>query len=192
MSGRCGSGSIAELSPPVVGDSPRPEENYFPGRTRVNVQGKGSIRMDELQIGDAVQQPDGSFSPLYGLAHHLPRQAVEYIQIYANHSQRPLEIAAEQTLYVNQHWIPAGNVEEGDLLEANGSPMQVNFVSQVLLVGAYTPRTISGTIVVNGITVPSGDSTFSIRPWLSYISHSTQRWWQHAWHAPYFAEHRLV
>ena len=193
MLGQCDSGSIAEHFHTIVVS--QQEKNYFPGRTRVNVQGKSSIRMDELQIGDAVQQPDGSYSPVYGFAHHAPRQAVEYLQIYTNHSQRALEISAEQMLDVNQHWIAAGEIKAGDVLEANGTPMQVNFVSQVVLVGAYAPRTLSGTIVVNEITVSSSATTTSStqQPWLPFISHSAQQWWHYAVHAPYYAavQHRF-
>ncbi len=79
----------------------------FSGRSTVQVQGKGETRMDQLQIGDAVQQLDGSYSTVYSFAHRAPEQMVEYLQIHTTQTKKPLEISNKHMLYANGHLVPA-------------------------------------------------------------------------------------
>jgi len=129
----------------------------------VKVQGKGETRIDQLQIGDAVQQLDGSYSTVYSFAHRAPKQMVDYLQIYTTSTKKPLEISKEHMVHVNGLLVPAAQVKAGDAVllvhdnnrGAAATTTTVTMISSVSLKGAYAPYTQSGYIVVNGVAASS-------------------------------------
>ena len=131
----------------------------FSGRSTVHVQGKGETRIDQLQIGDAIQQLDGSYSTVYSFAHRAPKQIVDYLQIYTTSTKKPLEISDEHMVHANGWLVPAGHVKVGDslMVRANNETTTaiVTKIGSVSLKGAYAPYTKSGNIVVNGVAASS-------------------------------------
>ena len=136
-------------------DSPTETEtktqaNCFSGRSTVEVQGKGVTRIDQLKIGDAVQQMDGSYSTVYSFAHRAPEQIVDFLQIYTTSTKEPLEISDEHMVIANGLLVPAAQVKVGDALVAvnNGAtPTIVTKIGPVSLKGAYAPYTQLATLL---------------------------------------------
>ena len=134
----------------------------FSGRSTVQVQGKGETRIDQLQIGDAVQQLDGSYSTVYSFAHRAPEQMVEYLQIHTTQTKKPLEISNKHMLYANGHLVAAKEVKVGDALlipsNNNGdttTAATVTKIGRVSLIGAYAPYTTTGNLIVSGVAASS-------------------------------------
>jgi len=142
--------------PDPLPDTGSQEGDCFSGHSTVHVQGKGEMRIDQLQIGDAVQQLDGSYSTVYSFAHRAPEQIVEYLQIYTTSTKnKALEISQEHMVYANGMLVPAGHVKVGDSLMVRTNnettTATVTKIGTVSLKGAYAPYTKSGNIVVNGV-----------------------------------------
>jgi len=133
----------------------------FSKRATVEVEGKGTIAMDQLQIGDHAKIDDASFEPVYSFGHHSKTLLSSYLQIYGDDMQHPLEISKDHMLFVkntqkSKKAVPASMVKVGDLLVMDsGRVSPVVKVSTVVRKGAFAPFTMSGTIVVNGVVSSS-------------------------------------
>jgi len=157
------------------------DDSCFSPMNTVEVQGKGLVRMDSLQIGDNVKTANDKFSRVYSFGHFGRGEETEYIQI-----NQGLEVSAEHLLYLyNKSLVPAGDVEVGDfLLSAEHGDAAVEIVStrKVVRRGAYAPLTYSGDIVVNGVVA----SNYVTRAWLSdKVSARMLHWLQHGAALPY-------
>ena len=170
--------------------------NCFSKDTEVEVLGHGTKRMEALQIGDAVLDADGSFSPVYSFAHYEPQRVAEFFQIWTKAARRPLEITADHMLYVmpdghgKAQMIPARAVKVGDMLVAPSSSttaaavtVKVTSITHVQREGLYAPATTTGTIVVNGVVA----SNYIALPaaFAVLASFDRQHWLQHMAYAPY-------
>jgi len=180
-------------STPVESPSKPPEKlpvaSCFAGNSLVQVEGKGTVRIDELRIGDAVLTSSG-FAEVYSFGHKSPEALPKYmvIQTAANHI-KPLEISALHLLKMyNQNnkrnnWMPAEEVKAGDtLVDENGKPIRVISVSKKQSRGAYTPLTSTGDIVVNGLVASVYVEQEVFKP---YLSADFQHLIQHGAFAPY-------
>lgn len=169
----------------------------FSDRMTVVALGKGSTRMDQLEVGDWVLTKDGSYSKVYGFGHRNSQLKTKFLQIHTTDdklSGAPLELTSAHMLYVFNEsteqttLIPASQIKAGDLLMMTGassgvSTRQVKHVYHVTRTGVYAPFTVTGDIVVNGIA----SSNYIALPasFQQLVSYDIQHSLQHAAYVPY-------
>lgn len=127
------------------GDNP---STCFSGQNTVDVQGKGTVGMEELSIGDFVKIGDGSFSRVFSFMHRAPELENMYVSIHTSHN-RTLEISSDHIFYVRGGPVPASSVSIGDPLNVAGDV--VTHIERVPSQGLYAPVTVSGDIMVSGL-----------------------------------------
>lgn len=170
------------------GPNPNPNPWCFSDRTEVQVQHKGIVRLGALKIGDAVLAGDGSYSTVYGFGHYSAGSFVEFLQLFADNMDTPLEITADHMLLVysdkTTSLLPAGFLKVGDTLVSDqGSPATIESVRTVVRRGLYAPLTITGDIVVNGVIA---SNYVELSPAASdLLSFEMQHWIHHAAYVPY-------
>jgi len=163
----------APVPTPVVLSTPPPvavvpTAPCFSGNAQVEVQGKGAVRMDELQIGDAVKVADGTYSKVYSFGHKQVSAKGEYLQILTDsmmhHNVNPLETTANHLIYLFDEstenipkLVSAQDIQVGDfLVTGTGHFSRVQSIRMVNAKhGFYTPVTVTGDILVNGILASS-------------------------------------
>jgi len=151
--------------------------------------------MDELQIGDAVKVADGTYSKMYSFSHKQVSANGTYLQIQTGTmgEKHTLEITANHLLYAfvdeslaNTKLILAQDIQVGDLLvtaEA-GRPSRVLSIGTVEgNFGLYTPITVSGDILVNGVLASCYTSVDCLDGFVS--SEQVLHWLSHGTMAPY-------
>jgi Hint module/Trypsin len=131
----------------------------FPGDATVNVQGRGEVTMEQLQIGDMVQVAGGNFEAVYSFCKKNADTIVDYLHIYTADLNKPLVISPNHLVYVvvvsSKGSAPPTAVEGrtvrvGDsLVMADGTLTKVVQLAQGDKRGFYAPYTSSGTIIVN-------------------------------------------
>jgi len=175
-------------TPPI---SPPTPDNCFSGNVQVDVQGKGAISMDQLQIGDTIKVADGTYSKVYSFSHKQEMAKGEYLRILTDsmmhHNHNPLEITANHLIYVFDEslknitkLVSAQDVQVGDfLVTGTGLPSRVQSIRMVRgNHGLYTPMTVKGDILVNGVLASSYTSVDCLEGLLSkqllhWLSHGT-------------------
>lgn len=130
------------------GDTPM---ECFSGSNNVQVQGKGTIPISELSIGDYVLGSNG-FSRVYSFG-HLDFFAVGlFVRIWIDGGgSGPLEISARHMLRVNSTMMMAAEVGIGDWIDGR----RVVDVKTARSKGLYAPITESGDLVVSGVVASS-------------------------------------
>jgi len=127
----------------------------FSGDMEVIVQGKGIVRMQDLQVGDFVKIGRGEiYEPVYAFGHRVPQRYAEFVQLHTNVDKRPLEMTGEHLVFLEGKTNPvrADSIKAGDLLRGQDSNAVVQKIKFVHRNGIYNPLTSSGTILVNGVT----------------------------------------
>lgn len=139
---------------------PTTSAQCFSGSMTVQVQGKGLVRMDELDIGDSVYVGNDSFSLVHGF-YHIDRQTQSsFLSISTDRFADTLEITDNHLVFVNDSAVPAHSVQVGDKFgDATVTDIQV-----VKRRGVYSPATLAGTIVVNGILASTYTSQLTHSP----------------------------
>jgi hypothetical protein len=132
----------------------------FSSRAIVEVEGKGKVSMEQLQIGDHVRVDEKHFERVYSFGHKSKTEIGSYLQIFADDLKDPLEISRDHMLFVNiqknKMAVPASTIKTGDfLVMSSGTLSLVKKVSTVERRGAFAPFTMSGKIVVNGVVSSS-------------------------------------
>ena len=157
----------------------------FAGSNSVNVQGKGTIDMQFLEIGDYVEVGEGIFEPVYSFGHFDPRARTRMLQVQA--SAFILQLSDLHIVFTKHNGpVPAGLLEVGDeILDSQGNAIKVESVSQVESHGAFAPFTPSGRLVVGGISVSSfiamePSPTLTLGPFAL-----TYQWLAHTFEFPY-------
>jgi hypothetical protein len=140
-------------------------KSCFSGSNLIHVEGKGTIPMRDVQIGDFVKSgTDGKFSRVYSFAHIDHKAAVEYLQIYTEASSLPLEISHEHFMYIGKDYdrtlVRAEDVQVGDWL----GDKFVTAIESIHRHGLYAPVTESGDIVVSGIVASCYASLLDVEP----------------------------
>mmetsp|Transcript_5372 Transcript_5372/g.7747 ORF Transcript_5372/g.7747 Transcript_5372/m.7747 type:complete len:526 (+) Transcript_5372:296-1873(+) len=132
----------------------------FPGRSTVQVKGKGSVSLRDLKIGDEVKVGADLFDRVYSFGHRTTSGKFPYLQITTTGKNLPIEISKDHMLFIvdqtgdteTKRAVPASYVTVGDWLHTDsGDPVRVKGVTPVFREGAYAPFTMTGKIVVNGI-----------------------------------------
>ena len=172
--------------------------------TEVEVLGQGLTHMDALKIGDAVRTADGSFSTVYSFGHYDPHTVANFLQLWTDASDEPLEITGDHMLFVKQGGLgentnvkilPTSAVKVGDLLVApapqqhqkqstsSNAVVKVTAITTVQREGLYAPFTTTGSIVVNGVTA---SNYIALSPaFQAAMSFESQHWLQHLAYLPY-------
>jgi len=150
--------------------------------------------MDELQIGDAVKVADGTYSKVYSFGHKQLSANGTYLQILTETMTKKhrLEITAYHLLYkfvdeslTSTKLALAQDIQVGDLLvTATGLPSRVLSIGSVEgNFGLYTPITVSGDILVNGLLASCYTSVDCLEGLVS--SDQVLHWLSHGAMAPY-------
>mmetsp|Transcript_29239 Transcript_29239/g.85022 ORF Transcript_29239/g.85022 Transcript_29239/m.85022 type:complete len:579 (-) Transcript_29239:385-2121(-) len=135
----------------------------FPADATVNVQGKGEIRIDELEISDYVQTSYG-YSKVYAFAygHTNIEEEHQYVQIETNDAKgTTLELSPNHVLFVGGKSASpkmAKDVVGGEIVQlfadGPGSKARLAEITSVEAIqkkGQYAPLTEDGTIIVNKV-----------------------------------------
>ncbi|KAH7695787.1 CBN-WRT-1 protein [Aphelenchoides avenae] len=144
---------------PVTGNAPV----CFTADTFVNTP-SGKKRMDQLAVGDRVESPEGnttSFSLVTSFIHRLPTIVAQFIRLETDDGT-VLKLSPLHFIHRSQcgnhrvEEVHAEMIREGDCLyekleDGGYKQTPVIYVRIVEEVGAYSPMTESGNIVVNGI-----------------------------------------
>mmetsp|Transcript_15093 Transcript_15093/g.22232 ORF Transcript_15093/g.22232 Transcript_15093/m.22232 type:complete len:662 (-) Transcript_15093:108-2093(-) len=145
----CDSGGCAgdEPSPPTGGFC-------FSGESTVDVLNKGTVKMEDLKIGDKVLVGvDGKYEPIYSFGHFDTSVVkTEFLQIRTSTSSG-LEMTPNHLIFMQgNEAVPASSIKVGDkVMMASGKTDTVVSIQEVKRTGIFAPFTSSGTIVTNGI-----------------------------------------
>lgn len=132
----------------------------FSSFNTVRVQGKGPIRMDQLQIGDYVEADNtGAVSRVISFSHLDHDNRAKYLRIHTTASATPLEISHQHMVLLSSGAaLPAKDLKVGDVLCTSSSHSRstedaviVTKIDTVQRRGLYAPVTEAGTIVVSGV-----------------------------------------
>lgn len=138
---------------------PRPFSHCFSEANFVEVEGKGSVALKNLQIGDHVVDAAGKFTRVYSFGHFSRNLKADYLQFYVEGLATPLEMTQDHLVFVGGKAVPASSVQVGDHVDVvpttATATAKVNQIRVVLRQGAYAPFTTSGTILVSGVAASS-------------------------------------
>jgi len=145
--------------------------------------------MNELSIGDMVLSKDGAYSKVYSFGHMERDSKADFLEVKMAGKNAPLEVTADHMLYVDAvGLLPAGKIKVGDYLvtsKQQAYPAEVISVKMVQRHGIYSPFTVSGEIIVNGI---AASNYVALPPTFQFqFSFEDQHWLQHTSFTPYRA-----
>lgn len=138
----------------------------FPGNGKVEVQGKGVVTMDILEVGDYVRVNENTFSEVLLFTHRDINTNNQFLRISAGISTGQnvtLTVSPGHYIYVNDMLQPARNTKTGDTVTLmTGEKSEIENVEEVCARGLYNPQTAHGDIVVNDVV--SSTFTTAVRP----------------------------
>jgi len=125
----------------------------FSGSSLVEVEHRGSVRMEDLAIGDTVRVNNNTFEPIYSFGHKDKTASAEFLRIKTKGSSTAIEISPDHMVAIeNGRYVPASLVKKGDkLLIVSNELAAVTSIKTVVRKGIFAPFTASGNIVVNGV-----------------------------------------
>ena len=139
-------------APPPFFQTPIPAPCFSVSNT-VNELYRGTIRIDQLCVGDYVETASGSFSRVFSLAHMHRDIESDFLQIFTNPPTKlPLEITPDHLIFVNGSPQRASTVRIGDTLNTGSIVVRVDSVKRK---GLFAPLTESGELLVSGVRVSS-------------------------------------
>lgn len=171
--------------------------NCFSASTTVVAEGKGEILISELEINDKVLTADGAFQPVYGFGHARASEETDFVQIYTNLRDKPLEMTADHLVYLSGQKIPvpASQLKIGDHLSgAGGQTVEVTKLGMIAREGMYSPFTADGTIVADDVVASTyiafdlGDGKLSSRLEIAGVRMMSWQALSHMYQTP----HRLL
>jgi len=132
----------------------------FSGSAMVDVQDKGQIKMEELQIGDNIAVGGGKYEPVYSFGHRAPSaKSNGFVEVTTNLGS--VKVSKEHLLFVKEGTttkaVAAGSLEKGDqLFLDDADAVSIKSVKTISINdGLYAPFTPSGKYLVNGKFVTS-------------------------------------
>lgn len=173
----------------------------FSGQNSIVTRDRGTIRMDQLRVGDYVLTANNKmtkdsaaegnmyYERVYSFGHYNPSTKGSFLQL--NHE---LELTANHMIYIQgKGFIPAGAVQIGDvMISSTKKEIVVHSIrSNISRIGVYAPFTLSGTILVNDIltsayiALPQDDFTSSFFQLGSWSTPFTFQWLGHSYMAPH-------
>jgi hypothetical protein len=143
------------------GNSPPPTTGgfgaCFSGSSMVDVDGRGPVRMDTLQLGDLVRTglSKESYEPIYSFGHLSASQRSTFLQVTTEKSM--LQLTHDHMVFEKfRGAVPASTLQIDDVLfHVSGSEDAITSIKNVHERGVYAPFTPSGKIFVNGILASS-------------------------------------
>lgn len=129
----------------------------FPGSATVELISGKIVPMREVAIGDRVKTADGDFSEVYFFSHRDAHVTTEFVQLTATSglvSSEMHTLTASEGHYVHtdRGVVAAKNIKEGDTLyNENNEVLTVTKKEMVMAEGLYSPHTMEGSILVNGV-----------------------------------------
>lgn len=163
-------GQILETKDLVANVMPR--QDCFSPVATVQVLDKGTVTMEELQVGDLVLTSSGNYESVYMMDHVHPWRPTQYIQIHTWALHKPLEVSPNHLVFVEgqDFPIPALDVRVGDRMRLLTGFTKVIKLDLVFREGLYNPLTTDGTIVVDGVVASTysavwGSPHFEIGGW---------------------------
>ena len=106
--------------------------------------------MAERNVGDSVRVGKNEFSRVFMFTHKVVEGTKSFVTIAT--AEGRLDLTAGHYLYVNGALSSAGSVKVGDAVTmASGRSAAVETVGSVQRPGLYSPPTVSGNIVVDGV-----------------------------------------
>jgi hypothetical protein len=181
-----GQSKNCSASPAKVTRPARPSY-CFSGMTKVQVRDKGTILMQNVQIGDEVLIAENTYDTVYSFGHRHEFVEAEFRQLLPT----ALEITKDHMVFVEGgHSVPASSVNVGDRLQlGTGSLVTITAIKTVMRTGVYAPFTFSGTIVVSDVLASnyiafqdSGDPNLVLGTWNTPLPF---HWLAHASQAPH-------
>mmetsp|Transcript_26075 Transcript_26075/g.60544 ORF Transcript_26075/g.60544 Transcript_26075/m.60544 type:complete len:571 (-) Transcript_26075:218-1930(-) len=156
----------------------------FSGSSTVETP-EGTIRMDELKLGDKVLSDNNQFETVYGFGHNDKDITGSFLQI-ATDSKHMIELSPDHMVFVDgDRAIPASSVKVGDkLMLFDGVLDSVKAIKTVVRQGAFAPFTNSGILMVNGVKA----SSFVAFQGSESLMGMSYQWLAHVFEAP----HRMV
>lgn len=159
---------VAVLATPEMDATaePEPEDDpspaCFPGDAIVDVDGRGLVRMDELQMGDRVlASENGIYSQVYAFSHRDIRAYSSFVVIRTS-SGKSLSLSPGHLLYLDGIPKTAGQARvQHSVVTASGAKEQIISIERRYKRGLFNPHTLSGTIVVNHILATTWTSALS-------------------------------
>lgn len=147
----------------------------FSAMNTVEVQGKGTVSMEDLKIGDYVF--DGSdYTQVFSFGHKDVDAKFEFVQIHTEGSNKPLELTFNHMLYLDNKAVTAATVSVGDKLGSKS----VTKIETVQRTGVFAPITYSGKIEVSDIKASS---------YVALMDHVVE---QHSLVHMFYAPHRVA
>jgi Hint module len=191
--------------PPPNSAPGKPSSQCFSGDMKVQVEGIGSVKLQDINIGDNVLTARGKYETVYSFGHRNEYIMADYLQIRLEGKNEVLELSKEHMVFVKEgHAVPAATLKVGDSLQLlshtsnDESAARIQSLKTVRRQGMYAPFTKSGTIVVNGVLA----STFvGLQPTSEYLSLGSdqsaiaipvsQQWLAHVFETPHRLAYRL-
>lgn len=126
----------------------------FSSHNTIYVRGKGFQSIDSLEVGDYVKTTitgkGEEFSRVISFMHKDRNTKVQYLQIFTDDLDMPIEVTPEHLLFTaDGRIIKAQDVRVGDVLDSHGTI--VTDIQTIQRHGMFAPLTESGEIVVSGI-----------------------------------------
>ena len=142
------------------------QSSCFPSDTQVHIEGGGTKQMQHVRVGDRVLTSNGLYSDVYVLSHEEPNVSLEYIHIRLD-SNNTIEASSGHFIPVSPdcrgltHHLRASAIQEGMcLVVPQEGFVRVGEVSRVIKRGMFSPFTLTGDIVVNGVVASSHSEWF--------------------------------
>ena len=111
--------------------------------------------MRDLQLGDAVLDATGGFSPVYFFSHADAAVTAPFVRLELAASGDVLTLSPDHYVPVDGVPIYAKDVRVGDAVARwDGAAFETDVVASkadIVAEGLYNPYTLSGTIVVDGV-----------------------------------------
>lgn len=144
---------------PTLEPTTTPEQPCFSAFTTTFVQGKGSVTMDSVEVGDSVLTASGEFKSVYSIDHRDFNKWTRFLQIDFGSEKNVLEVTPNHMIFKEGSEIPVASstVKVGDKVITPSGFEKVNDITIVHRKGVFNPLTTDGTIVASGMVA----STFS-------------------------------
>ena len=163
-------------------DSYVDSSSCFSKGATVQVEGVGSVAMEDLQVGQKVLTGTGNYQPVYAFGHYNPEGLAMFVQFHTKDSM--LEMTGNHLVFKDGQAVRADSIQVGDVLSSG----PVTKITSAPNQGLYMPLTKDGTIVVDGILASSYVSIADDVPGVvekSAVFLADEQSLLHWWLAPY-------
>lgn len=137
-----------------VGEAPA----CFPAEARVEVAGRGVVRMDQVAVGDFVRVGGNEFARVFMFTHR-DGGTHDFVRLEMEGGVE-LVLSAGHYVYIDSKMMAAREARVGSTVElTNGSLAHISSVGRVRRDGLYNPHTTHGDILVNDVRVSTYTET---------------------------------